>query len=140
MSKTTCERCGVKAGRETMDHPMRGTYIMDGLYACRDSSACDMRCQPTLDKRKADEKYLESQGWIHDNEGWRNFDVFGISAVEQALTIQRARDAAEDRAAWVKFAAAGSVGDAGSYTLKDSAKAADALLDEYRARFRPGKE
>jgi hypothetical protein len=45
--------------------------------------------------------------------------------VHDAITVQLARDAGDERKAWVQFAA-------GEYS---TGARADALLDEYRARF-----
>lgn len=95
--------------------------------------------------------YLTARGWTpctgepSRDKGARWIDpVTGDSIYQsRALVIQRARDAAEERAAWVAFAAARSaigepIGDGrvmGAYAENGAAEAADALLREYRARF-----
>ena len=90
--------------------------------------------------------YLELRGWtLHDQpadpsikEWWDSQEVTAATE-EEAVTIQRARDAAEERAAWVRFASRIASAPAIGYSLEDSARiifgGADALLAEYRKRF-----
>lgn len=111
-------------------------------------------------------EYLTARGWIGPGEWWSDHLYVGLSTnepqiIEHALTVQRARDEADERKAWVAFAAAAmlteqhltiaqhfedKVGIHGKfkaggddYTPAFSADAAsecaDAMLDEYRARF-----
>jgi hypothetical protein len=66
--------------------------------------------------------------------------TFKWCSTENALTVQRARDAAEERAAWVRFAAAlmSTCDQDGVWTgdhPSTVSERADAMLTEYRKRF-----
>ncbi len=95
--------------------------------------------------------YLKSRGWLDTGvaddgvDCWADptaLEMDGL-AEEDALTIQRARDATEERAAWVRFAAARLAwGIAGSSegperwdSIGEEANEADKMLALYRARF-----
>ncbi len=105
-------------------------------------------------------EYLVSRGWLpthpaylkahpEDEEVWFDPRWTGAPAasgddgmvMDRAITIQRARDAAEERAAWVAFAAAAASGlwaHTGFCSMgqnSSSAEIADEMLAEYRARF-----
>ena len=101
-------------------------------------------------------EYLTKRGWSTTDADWRRINrieavewidpLIAVDAppcpIDRAVTIQRARDAAEERAAWVRFAAAerawGGVDDQGNphgNSVDDSAVAADDTLARYRARF-----
>lgn len=82
-------------------------------------------------------EYLKARGWWSGDEGDEWFDPIpgdiGRSCpIEQALRIQRSRDAADERRAWVEFATAGM--RHGGYVDGGSVEA-DAMLREYRKRF-----
>ena len=121
-------------------------------------------------------EYLTARGWSPGQieppfKTWRDPSVNRMAqesagndrdsftvATDDAITIQRARDAAEERAAWVRFAAAVQIADqmhgiaqhrddvaegerqgeedyAPGCTAGNVAEGADDLLAEYRARF-----
>jgi hypothetical protein len=95
-----------------------------------------------------DEEYLTRNGWHRSYLVW--YDPLHGREVEtdaEALCIQRARDAAEERKAWVRFAAAATSlvhHDAGgmcspssgpALSCTDIAGLADAMLGAYRSRF-----
>lgn len=100
--------------------------------------------------------YLMSRGWWKDAEGcgddgegeleWIDPQYEAIYPLTRALVIQRARDATEERAAWVAFAAARlAIGHRagpedrpyteGAYYTGAAVGEADAMLTAYRARF-----
>lgn len=91
-------------------------------------------------------EYLTKRGWIKAQGSapdW--YDPINNRGTDTAtaVTIQRARDAAEERAAWVAFAAnlasmVGADGDGAAVPMLSAgslAREADALLAQYRARF-----
>lgn len=73
-------------------------------------------------------EYLKSRGWLLLEAGdWCDTVTARLGTIAQCLAIQRARDAVEERAAWVAFAA----GTARTGSVAD----ADLFLHSYRARF-----
>lgn len=104
-----------------------------------------------------DRQYLKARGWALDGDSCASGDndhFIGLAMdgqlhsvpVKSAVAIQTARDAAEERRAWVQFAAAlMATSDAqGMWTGTDAAQVgatADGMLTEYRARFSgPGSD
>lgn len=91
--------------------------------------------------------WLNSRGWflddIHgedpDGPNWLDPITGEAVTLRVAEVHQHARDEAEASAAWVRFAAA--MVDAGAGNSSDYpavvGRAADAMVDEYRARFDP---
>lgn len=93
-------------------------------------------------------EYLVERGWTTDGDDlWSDPDGVAALSEEHAVTIQRARDAEEERKAWVAFAAAMApalMQHGGRYTAPDDSpigfdeavkRVADGMLDAYRARF-----
>jgi CelD/BcsL family acetyltransferase involved in cellulose biosynthesis len=105
-------------------------------------------------------EYLTARGWVassknkwadplHASAPWASSDsVAPFVEVGDAMIIQQARDAAEERAAWVQFAAAAISG--ANKSVKGIAATngehwnivagyvkgqADSLLDEFKQRF-----
>ena len=89
------------------------------------------------------EEYLEKRGWLisRDDVGSLIFadprgssddalskDAWGWCGIECALVVQRSRDEAEERKAWLSL-----VGFSGD--VWDNVRQADALLCHYRDRF-----
>lgn len=93
----------------------RGWVPCDPAWLAADSARSETWCDP-LRSGSDDGNDGEGQWWL----------------LTHALTIQRARDEAECRAAWVQFAAS-------AYCAGNPAEA-DAMLAEYRARFCPEVE
>lgn len=97
-----------------------------------------------------DSHYLESRGWTRaavDDSGMVDPFTGDRRNPERAEAMQRARDAAEERAVWAQFAAPlmASPVPAGSLigvehpecvVAKVAGVVADAMLAEYRKRFR----
>lgn len=100
-------------------------------------------------------EYLTLRGWIRHRlpdgvEAWDDGDMANEHLAD-AVTIQRARDAAEERAVWARFAAAALVSLQSVYNVEateqngertaatcataDVADLADEMLDAYRALF-----
>ena len=84
-------------------------------------------------------EYLTARGWTawdtaRQHEWCAEATNGARTATASAVTIQRARDAAEERAAWVAFAA-GATADARNISTMMVCEDADALLSAYRARF-----
>lgn len=78
-------------------------------------------------------EYLKERGWApynDDGDRWCAARVDGWHFTDAALLIRRARDAEEERRAWVAFAASPSAAKE-----PNAAIVADAMLDDYRARF-----
>ena len=82
-------------------------------------------------------EYLALRGWVHDDDEepyyWASLGSGCSMSTEpqsRALVIQKARDAAERRAAWVTFATSAAVIRVGMV-----ADHADTMLEEYDSRF-----
>ena len=98
------------------------------------------------------QKYLESRGWLYqwttDDEKVERvyLDLAGTTSQglweSKALIIQCARDAAEERSAWVAFAASIAGSASTPHSLEDAKRiiftGADLMLSAYRARFGEG--
>ena len=88
-----------------------------------------------------DAQYLHARGWFAAHlpgvvgHAWNDGSFIAPLREEQALAVQRARDAMEKRRAWAQFAAAELSAMADSPAA--AAQVADALLAEFSKRFDP---
>lgn len=86
-------------------------------------------------------EYLTKRGWVGAGDMWSDPQLDALRIVEDAITIQRARDEEKCHEAWVRFAAAAMTDGAPSASLCEVlAASADAMLRLYRARFCPEVE
>lgn len=86
------------------------------------------------------EQYLSARGWTIDEEWWSDPVRGNLVDVDVALAVQRARDADDERKAWVAFAAASQSvpfadGGQGANATAGAANDGDAMLAAYRERF-----